>query len=55
MGLDLILDWRLEEARESVNSLGLKSVAEWDQYRRPGDRLDYIPLTPRIPYKDKGW
>jgi hypothetical protein len=47
--------WPYENARQFVHSLGLKSVAEWDQYRRSGNRPDYIPSTPRRTYKNKGW
>lgn len=43
------------EARDFVHSLGLKSVAEWDQYNGSDNRPDYIPSTPRRTYKNKGW
>ena len=50
--------WRsFEEAREYVRGLGLKSVAEWKEWCKYGQRPPDIPTAPRSIYKDqwRGW
>ncbi len=44
-----------EEAREFVRSLGLKGQREWKSYISSGQKPDYIPSSPHITYKGKGW
>ena len=44
-----------EVARESVWELGLKSVEEWREWCREGQRLDTIPSAPDVTYKREGW
>src|SRR5215217_2163014 len=43
--------WRsFEEARQFARALGLKSVSEWHEYRRSGQRPDDIPSNPNKTY-----
>ena len=49
-----------ERARAFVRKLGLKSAAEWRQYRKGAmpnkpKRPDDIPTNPNTSYKSKGW
>jgi hypothetical protein len=46
-----------DEAKKFVHSLGLKSVAEWDDYCKSGKKPSDIPTSPSRPYKEhwKGW
>ena len=43
------------ETREFVRSLGLKSLNEWREYCKSGNKPDDIPNDPRTVYKNKGW
>ena len=48
------------EARAFVQSLGLTSGAEWNQYcvgqmPEKGKKPEDIPATPNVVYKDHGW
>jgi len=46
--------WRpFEEAREFVQGLGLRSVAEWTEYAKSGQKPEDIPATPKDVYADK--
>ena len=38
-----------------VHSLNLKSLGEWWEYCKSGNKPDDIPSTPHEQYKDKGW
>lgn len=42
-------------ARAFVRSLGLKSMADWFQYRTSGQLPSDIPSNPNLTYKAKGW
>lgn len=44
-----------QDARQYVQTLGLKSVAEWREYAKSGQRPSDIPSTPDQFYKDAGW
>ena len=44
-----------KEAREFVQSLGLKGQNEWFEYCKSGNKPDDIPAAPNQVYKDKGW
>lgn len=44
-----------EEARTLVRNLGLKTVGEWVDYTKSGDKPEEIPSNPGNYYKDKGW
>jgi hypothetical protein len=46
---------RIDEARDFVRSLGLKSRAEWQAYRKSGEKPDDIPTNPNIKYAEEGW
>jgi hypothetical protein len=49
-------DWRpFEEARAYVRDLNLKTVGEWEAYKRSGKRPHDIPAVPREVYADAGW
>ena len=49
-------EWRdFEEARDYVRSLGLKSVKEWEEWSKSGDRPPDIPSNPHRDYKGEGW
>jgi len=43
------------EARAFVQKLNLKSMAEWKQYCKSGQRPDDIPANPNQQYQGKGW
>ena len=48
--------WRdFEEARCYARSLGLKSVKQWREWRKSGEKPRDIPYSPDEVYKDKGW
>jgi hypothetical protein len=42
-----------KEAREFVRSLGLKSIQEWKDYCKSGNKPDDIPFTPWSVYKKR--
>jgi len=42
-----------KEAREFVRSLGLKSIKEWEEYCKSGNKPDDIPFTPWGVYKKR--
>ena len=44
-----------EEARDYVSTLGLKSVKEWGEWIKSGEKPYNIPSRPDYLYKDKGW
>jgi superfamily II DNA or RNA helicase len=44
-----------EEAREYVHKLGLRTVGEWESYRKSGKLPQNIPTTPRRTYPKEGW
>jgi superfamily II DNA or RNA helicase len=46
-----------EEAKKYVHSLGLKNLAEWEDYCKSGKKPADIPAGPSRPYKEqwKGW
>jgi hypothetical protein len=44
-----------EEARAFVQSLGLKSEAEWRAYRKSGKKPTDIPANPNRTYANDGW
>ncbi len=46
---------RFKEARALAQELGLKSLAEWQEYSRSGVRPPDIPSNPARTYKDDGW
>ncbi len=49
-------NWRsFEEARTFVRTLGLKNQAEWNQWRKAGNRPSNIPANPLRAYKNNGW
>jgi hypothetical protein len=43
------------EAREFVQSLGLKNNKEWNEYYKSGEKPDDIPSAPARTYKNSGW
>ncbi len=43
------------EARRFVHSLGLKSLKEWRQYCKSGEKPVDIPVAPNKTYEDNGW
>ncbi|MGH9987245.1 MAG: integrase repeat-containing protein, partial [Nitrososphaeraceae archaeon] len=47
----------LEKAREVVHELGLKTVEQWNNWCRSGQKPDNIPARPNNIYKDlwQGW
>ncbi len=50
------LSWRpFEEARDFVNTLGLKKRDEWVQYCRKGSCPPDIPMAPALAYNDIDW
>jgi superfamily II DNA or RNA helicase len=51
----LIIYRSFNEARKFVQSLGLKTVKEWEKYCRDGKRPNDIPSYPSNTYKKKGW
>ena len=44
-----------EDARTYVRTLGLKSVKEWQAWRKSGARPHDIPSAPDTTYKSSGW
>jgi len=44
-----------KDARAYVHKLNLKSVKEWKNYNRSGEKPDDIPANPNKTYKDQGW
>ena len=44
-----------EDAREFVQTIGLKSGKEWGEYCKTGNKSDDIPSAPWRIYKNKGW
>ncbi|GHP01490.1 hypothetical protein PPROV_000024600 [Pycnococcus provasolii] len=44
-----------EAAREYVHTLGLKSVEEWEAWRKSGARPPDIPSNPNVTYASSGW
>jgi hypothetical protein len=44
-----------EEARQFVRSLGLKSVTEWEKFKKSGKKPDDIPAGPSATYANSGW
>ena len=44
-----------EDARVYVRTLGLKSVKEWQAWRKSGARPHDIPSAPDTTYKSSGW
>ena len=49
-------EWRdFEEARDCVRDLGLKSVKEWQELSKSGDRPEGVPSHPETVYKGEGW
>jgi superfamily II DNA or RNA helicase len=48
--------WRsFKDARDYVQTLGLKSGAEWHTWIRSGDCPPDIPFSPNVAYRDLGW
>jgi superfamily II DNA or RNA helicase len=43
------------EARAFVHKLKLKNLTEWTEYCHSGAKPEYIPSTPILTYKEKGW
>ena len=49
-------EWRdFEEARDYARTLGLKSVKEWSEWSKSGNRPPDIPSHPERDYKGEGW
>ena len=44
-----------QKARAIVLKLGLKSVKEWKEWSKSGERPTNIPSHPDRVYRDKGW
>ena len=44
-----------EDAKKFVQSLGLKSRKEWNEYCKSSNKPDNIPTKPDMTYKNKGW
>jgi hypothetical protein len=44
-----------QEARQYVQTLGLRTVADWRAYAKSGKRPPDIPVTPDQVYRDAGW
>ncbi len=44
-----------EEAKNYVQSLGLNSRSDWEQWKKSWNRPDDIPATPDKVYRDQGW
>gem|GEM_PF-1016456 len=44
-----------EEVKNYVQSLGLNSKSDWEQWKKSGNRADDIPATPDKVYRDQGW
>ena len=44
-----------QDARKFVQSLGLKSISEWDEYCKSGEKPHDIPFSGYNTYQDKGW
>jgi hypothetical protein len=44
-----------KEAREFIQSLGLKNGNEWNKYCKSGNKPDDIPNVPDQVYKNEGW
>jgi hypothetical protein len=44
-----------ESAKKFANSLNLKSVKEWQEYCKSGNKPDNIPANPENTYKNKAW
>jgi len=43
------------ESKKFVQSLGLKSLKEWKEYCKSGDKPDDIPSSPYQIFENKGW
>lgn len=46
---------KFKDARNFIRTLGLKSLKEWQQYTKSGNRPLNIPGSPEKMYKNKGW
>lgn len=44
-----------EKAKKFVNTLNLKSTKEWREYCKSGNRPEFIPSSPHLVYRNKGW
>lgn len=44
-----------EDAKKYVWKLNLKSVQEWNLYRKSNSKPDWLPSNPNIVYKNEGW
>jgi len=44
-----------EKAKKFVNTLNLKNIKEWREYCKSGNRPEFIPSSPHLTYKNKGW
>jgi hypothetical protein len=47
--------WSYEDAKDFVWTLGIKTTREWLRYAKSAKRPAYIPISPHMVYKDKGW
>jgi hypothetical protein len=43
------------EAKEFVQKLNIKSVKEWNEYLKSGNKPNNIPSCPHVIYKNSGW
>jgi hypothetical protein len=44
-----------EEAKEFVHTLKLKTIKDWYNYCKSGNKPEDIPSSPNATYKNKGW
>jgi hypothetical protein len=44
-----------QEAKKFVSKLGIKTINEWSEYCKSGNKPDNIPINLNITYKNKGW
>ncbi len=44
-----------DEARNFIHSLKLKKTDEWIEYKKSGNKPEFIPAAPERIYKTKGW
>ena len=47
--------WLYEDAKTFVRELGIKTRREWMQHAKSGKLPTYIPKSPDVAYKGKGW
>ena len=52
---DLKVFREFEEAQKYVQSQGLRSQLDWNQWKKQGSRPEDIPSNPDKTYKDSGW